>query len=432
MAAHPSIDPARFLHEHLAEASPDLLRSLLTTMIDTLMSAEADAVCGAGYGERSSERVNSRNGYRHRDFDTRAGTLDVAIPKLRQGSYFPHWLLERRRRAEAALTSVVATCYLLGVSTRRMEKLVESLGITRLSKSQVSAMAHDLDAQVAAFRTRPLDAGPYLFLAADALVLKVREAGRVVNVHALIASGVNADGHRELLGLQVSSAEDGAGWLAFFRDLVARGLSGVALVTSDAHRGLVEAIGATLPGAAWQRCRTHYAANLMAATPKASWPWVKTLLHSVYDQPDATSVHAQFDRVLDALAGKLPQVATHLDAARADVLAFTVFPREIWRQILVEQPPGTAQPRDPAPHRRRRHLPRPRRPDPPRRCRARRATRRVDRGPALPRARRPRPSPRRHHPQHPRGGRHRARPGAQRLTNQKDHAADRATPRPGT
>jgi transposase-like protein len=338
MAAHPSIDPARFLHEHLAQASPDLLRSLLTTMIDTLMSAEADAVCGAGHGERSEARVNHRNGYRHRDFDTRAGTLDVAIPKLRSGSYFPDWLLERRRRAEAALTSVVATCYLLGVSTRRMEKLVESLGITRLSKSQVSAMAQDLDEQVAAFRTRPLDAGPYTFLAADALVLKVREAGRVVNVHALIAVGVNADGHRELLGLQVSSAEDGAGWLAFFRDLVARGLSGVALVTSDAHRGLVEAIGACLPGAAWQRCRTHYAANLMAVTPKTSWPWVKTLLHSVYDQPDAEAVHAQFDRVLDALESKLPQVAAHLDQARADVLAFTVFPRELWRQVWSNNP----------------------------------------------------------------------------------------------
>jgi putative transposase len=262
----------------------------------------------------------------------------VAIPKLRSGSYFPDWLLERRRRAEAALTSVVATCYLLGVSTRRMERLVESLGITRLSKSQVSAMAQDLDEQVAAFRTRPLDAGPYTFLAADALVLKVREAGRVVNVHALIAVGVNADGHRELLGLQVSSAEDGAGWLAFFRDLVARGLSGVALVTSDAHRGLVEAIGATLPGAAWQRCRTHYAANLMAVTPKASWPWVKTLLHSVYDQPDTDAVHAQFDRVLDALETKLPQVAAHLDAARADVLAFTTFPRELWRQVWSNNP----------------------------------------------------------------------------------------------
>ena len=192
MTAPSSIDPARFLHDQLESASPDLLRSMLTTFINTLMSAEADAVCGAPYGMPGPDRVNVRNGYRHRDFDTRAGTLDVAIPKLRSGSYFPDWLLERRRRAEAALTSVVATCYLLGVSTRRMEKLVESLGITRLSRSQVSEMARDLDAQVEAFRTRPLDAGPYTFVAADALVLKVREGGRVVNVHALLAAGVNA------------------------------------------------------------------------------------------------------------------------------------------------------------------------------------------------------------------------------------------------
>jgi transposase-like protein len=170
-------------------------------------------------------RTNVRKGYRHREFDTRAGTLDVAIPKLRSGSYFPDWLLERRRRAERALTTVVATCYLLGVSTRRMEKLVESLGITRLSKSQVPTMAAELDAQVAAFRGRPLDQGPYTFVAADALVLKVREGGRVVNVHALLATGVNADGHREILGLQVTSDEDGAGWLGFFRDLTARGLT---------------------------------------------------------------------------------------------------------------------------------------------------------------------------------------------------------------
>jgi putative transposase len=259
MTAPSSIDPTAFLHEQLAQASPDLLRQMLTTFINTLMSAQADAVCGAGYGTRSAERTNSRNGYRPREFDTRAGTLEVAIPKLRSGSYFPDWLLERRRRAERALTTVVATCYLLGVSTRRMERLVESLGITRLSKSQVSEMAKDLDEQVAAFRHRPLDQGPYTFVAADALVLKVREGGRVVNVHALVATGVNADGHREILGLQVTSAEDGAGWLAFFRDLTARGLTGVQLVTSDAHRGLVEAIGAALPGAAWQRCRTHWA-----------------------------------------------------------------------------------------------------------------------------------------------------------------------------
>jgi transposase-like protein len=338
MTATPSIDLPGWMAEQLSQASPDLLRNMIQTFAEALMSADADAVCGAGYGQRSTERTNTRNGYRRRGWDTRGGSIDLAIPKLREGSYFPEWLLERRRRAESALISVVATSYLLGVSTRRMEKLVEALGITRLSKSQVSEMARDLDAQVEAFRTRPLDAGPYTFVAADALVLKVRESGRTVNVHALLATGVNADGYREILGLQVSSAEDGAGWLAFFRDLVARGLSGVSLVTSDAHRGLVEAIGATLPGASWQRCRTHYAANLMAATPKNAWGWVKALLHSVYDQPDADAVHAQFDRILDALADKLPAVAQHLDRARADILAFTAFPKAAWRQIWSNNP----------------------------------------------------------------------------------------------
>jgi len=332
------IDLRQLVEDRLTGASPDLLRELLTLFIHALMGAEADVLCGAGYGQRTDERTNSRNGYRHRDFDTRVGTLDIAIPKLRSGSYFPDWLLERRKRAERALTTVVATCYLLGVSTRRMEKLVETLGITSLSKSQVSVMAKELDEQVEAFRSRPLDAGPYTFVAADALVLKVRENGRVVNVHALVAVGVNADGYREILGIDVTSAEDGAGWLAFFRGLVARGLSGVRLVTSDAHTGLVAAIGATLPGASWQRCRTHYATNLMAVTPKSSWPWVKTLLHSVYDQPDSESVHAQYDRIIDALTEKLPKVAEHLDGARADLLAFTGFPKQIWRQIWSNNP----------------------------------------------------------------------------------------------
>ena len=339
MTAVPSIDPAHFLDEHLSQASPDLMRELLGTFINTLLSAQADSVCGAGYGQRSEERVNSRNGYRHRDLDTRLGTIDVEVPKLRQGSFFPEWLLERRKRAEQALTSVVATCYLLGVSTRRMDKLVQSLGITGLSKSQVSVMAKDLDEHVAEFRTRRLEqAGPFTFVAADALVLKVREGGRVVPVHALVATGINADGHREVLGVQVTSSEDGAGWLGFFRDLSARGLAGVKLVTSDAHAGLTAAIAATLPGAGWQRCRTHYAANLMSITPKSSWGWVKALLHSVYDQPDAESVHAQFDRVVDTLAEKLPAVAEHLETARADILAFTAFPKEIWRQIWSNNP----------------------------------------------------------------------------------------------
>ncbi len=261
MTANPSIDPVQFLAEHLEQAEPDLLRSMVTTFVQALMGAEVDAVCGASYGARNEQRVNSRNGYRPREWDTRAGTVEVAIPKLRTGSYFPDWLLARRRRAERALTTVVATCYLLGVSTRRMEKLVETLGITSLSRSQVSVMAAELDEQVESFRTRPLDAGPYTFVAADALVLKVREGGRVVGVHALVATGVNADGHREILGVDVTSAEDGAGWLTFFRDLTARGLSGVHLVTSDAHAGLVAAIGATVAGASWQRCRTHWKRN---------------------------------------------------------------------------------------------------------------------------------------------------------------------------
>ena len=235
MTAVPSIDMSVWVDEHLGQASPDLLRNMVKTFAEAMMSAEADAVCGAAYGTVSDDRVNYRNGYRQRDWDTRVGTVDLQIPRLREGSYFPEWLLRYRRRAEAAMVSVVATSYLLGVSTRRMEKLVAQLGIESLSKSQVSEMAKSLDEQVAAFRSRPLDAGPYTFVAADALTMKVREGGRTVNVHVLVATGVNAEGYREVLGIQVVSAEDGAGWLAFFRDLTARGLTGVSMVTSDAH-----------------------------------------------------------------------------------------------------------------------------------------------------------------------------------------------------
>jgi putative transposase len=326
------------LREQLESASPDLLRAMVKTFADALMSAEVDAVCGAGYGERSEARVNSRNGYRSREWDTRAGTVELAIPKLRTGSYFPDWLLQHRRRAEQALVSVVATSYLLGVSTRRVEKLVETLGVKQLSKSQVSEMATHLDAQVEAFRNRPLDAAHYTFVWLDALVIKVREGGRTVNVHALIAVGVNADGGREVLGLDVCSDEDGAGWLAFLRSLTARGLSGVQLVISDAHRGLVGAIGAALPGASWQRCRTHYLRNLLAKVPKSAQPWVATLVRTVFDQPDADAVRQQFARVVQGIEAKFPAAAEHLDDARGDLLAFTVFPREIWRQIWSNNP----------------------------------------------------------------------------------------------
>ena len=339
MTAPHIVDPARLLGEALAEASPDLMRSLLQTMINALLSADADAVVGAEYGRPTPGRTAQRNGYRHRDLDTRVGTIDVAIPKLRKGTYFPEWLLERRKRAETALITVVADCYLAGVSTRRMDKLVKTLGIDSLSKSQVSRMAAELDAHVEEFRHRPLDAaGPFTFVAADALTMKVREGGRVINAVVLLATGVNGDGHREVLGMRVATSETGAAWNEFFADLTARGLSGVRLVTSDAHPGLVEAIAANLPGAAWQRCRTHYAANLMAVTPKSMWPAVKAMLHSVYDQPDATAVHAQFDRLLDYVDGKLPAVHDHLDAARADILAFTGFPKDVWTQIWSNNP----------------------------------------------------------------------------------------------
>jgi transposase-like protein len=326
------------MREHLESASPDVLRAMVKTFAEALMSAEADAVCGAPYGERSEERVNSRNGYRAREWDTRAGTVELAVPKLRTGSYFPDWLLAHRRRAEQALVSVVATSYLLGVSTRRVEKLVETLGVKALSKSQVSEMAAHLDAQVEAFRTRPLDSGHYTFVWLDALTMKVREGGRTVNVHALVAVGVNADGQREVLGLEVASDEDGAGWLAFLRSLTARGLCGVRLVVSDAHRGLVAAIGAALPGAGWQRCRTHYLRNLLTKVPKTAQPWVATLVRTVFDQPDTDAVWAQYTRAVQAIEAKFPAAAEHLDGAREELLAFTAFPREIWRQIWSNNP----------------------------------------------------------------------------------------------
>ena len=330
------VTSARF-EETLASASPDLLREMVRGFAQRMMDADVEVRCNAGYGEVTPERVNSRNGYRRREWDTRAGTIELAIPKLREGSYFPEFL-EHRRRAERALASVVAASYLLGVSTRRVEKLAASLGVTGLSKSQVSLMAAELDEMAEGFRSRPLDAGPYTFLWIDALTQKVREGGRTVNVHALIATGVNAGGKREILGIDVASSEDGAGWLAFLRGLVARGLSGVQFVTSDCHQGLRDAIASVLPGAAWQRCRTHYHRNLLTRVPKTAQPWVSTLVRTIFEQPDAASVRAQHAQVVTALEAKFPAAAAHLDDARDDILAFTAFPREVWRQIWSNNP----------------------------------------------------------------------------------------------
>ena len=285
-----SFDALEWLRKHLEQDDTDLLREMVVSFAERLMSAEADAMCGAGYGERSAERVNSRNGYRHRALDTRAGTVDLAVPKLREGSYYPSWLLEPRRRAERALTQVVCQCYIEGVSTRRVDDIVKAMGIEGISKSQVSVMAKELDATVEAFRSRPLEAGPYTYIWLDALTQKVREGGRVVNVAVVIATGVNNEGRRESLGFDVITTEDGAGWTAFLRSLVARGLSGVALVVSDDHKGLKAAIAAVLRGATWQRCRTHFARNLLTRVPRASQGMVATLVRTIFEQPDHDSV----------------------------------------------------------------------------------------------------------------------------------------------
>ncbi len=333
------MDVNDWLRKQLEEAEPDLLREMVRSFAETLMSADADETCGAPYGTVSPDRVNRRNGYRTRRWDTRVGTIDLKIPKLREGTYFPDWLLDARTRAERAFVQCVAEAYVRGVSTRRVEGLVETLGISSLSKSQVSEIAKDLDEVVDDFRNRPLDRGPYTYVWADAMFLKVREGGRVANVALLHAVGVNGDGHREILGLELSTTEDGAGWLSFWRSLVARGLAGVQLVVSDDHRGLVEAIRAALPGASWQRCRTHYMRNLLTKVPKAASDMVATMVRTIFAQPDPDSVWAQHRRVVDQLedAGFV-DAATHLDEAAADLLAFTGFPKEHWRQTWSNNP----------------------------------------------------------------------------------------------
>ena len=333
-----NMDALAWLRKQLDEDGNDLLAEMVREFAQRLMAAEVDALAGAGWGEQSPDRVNHRNGYRARPFDTRVGTIDLAIPRLRRGSYFPDWLLDPRRRAEKALVAVVAECYVRGVSTRRVDGLVKTLGIESLSKSQVSRMAAELDEVVAEFRNRPLDAGPYTYVWMDALTQKVREGGRIVNVAVVTATGVNADGHREILGVDVITTEDGAGWLAFLRGLIARGLSGTSLVVSDAHAGLVDAIGSTLPGATWQRCRTHYMRNLLTRVPKSAQAMVATLVRTIFAQPDAASTWTQQARVVAQLQEKFPDAADHLTDAAPDVLAYTGFPKEHWRQIWSNNP----------------------------------------------------------------------------------------------
>lgn len=321
------------------DADTDFLREAIRTLAQALMEVDVTAQIGAAHGERAPEqRTTHRNGYRSRRWDTRAGTIELAIPKLRTGSYFPEWLLEPRRRAEKALASVVMQAYVEGVSTRRVDDVAKAMGIEGISSSQVSRICKDLDVIVEEWRARPLDAGPYPFLWIDALAIKVREGGRIVNTSVLVATAVNADGHREIVGLQLGSSETGTGWTKFLRDLVARGLHGVKLVTSDAHGGLKDAIASVLDGAQWQRCRTHFTANLLDRIPRHDQPMVGTLVRTIFAQTRPSDAWDQLDRVIDKLAQSYPEAATMLSDAAPDVMAYTAYPKDTWRRVWSNNP----------------------------------------------------------------------------------------------
>ena len=278
-----------------------------------------------------------RNGYRSRQWDTRVGTMELRIPKLREGSYFPS-LLEPRRRSEKALLAVVQQAYVEGVSTRRVDDLVKALGCDGISKSQVSRICRELDRVVDSFLDRPLDGGPYCYVWLDALSQKVREEGRIVNVSVVVATAVNAEGKRELVGMDVGTSEDGAFWLSFLRSLVARGLNGVDLVTSDAHQGLREAIATVFGGASWQRCRTHFMTNLLTKVPRSAQPWVATMVRTIYQQPSAEEVHVQLEKVVEQLSERFPDASSMLAEAGADILSFTGFPPAHWKQVWSNNP----------------------------------------------------------------------------------------------
>ena len=331
------MDLLELVRNQAEDADVDFLREAMGVLVQAIMEAEVAVQIGAEHGERSPSRLTQRNGYRPRPWDTRVGTLELQIPRVREGSYFPT-LLEPRRRSERALLAVVQQAYVEGVSTRKVDALVKSLGCEGISKSQVSRICQELDQVVESFLGRPLDGGPYPYLWLDALTQKVREEGRIVNVSVVVATAVNTEGKREILGMDVGTSEDGAFWLGFLRSLVARGLSGVQLVTSDAHQGLKDAIATVFGEACWQRCRTHFMTNLLSKVPKRAQPWVATMIRTIYQQPSPEEVHAQHQRVVAQLEERFPEAAGRLEEAGADILAFTAFPVAHWKQVWSNNP----------------------------------------------------------------------------------------------
>jgi transposase-like protein len=315
----------------------DRIRSATETLYQELIDAEAAAFIGAAPYERSETRTAVRNGTRPRTLTTTAGDLNLKIPKLRQGSFFPS-LLERRRRIDQALFAVVMEAYLHGVSTRKVDDLVKALGAdTGISKSEVSRICADLDEEVAAFRDRPL-AGDYPYVFLDATYCKARVNHRVVSQAVVVAVGIASDGRREVLGFEVGDTESQAFWTEFLRSLKARGLSGVQLAISDAHTGLIAAIQTVLQGASWQRCRVHFLRNVLAQVPKAAGQMVASIIRTVFAQPDAEHVMAQLGEVTRMLERSHPKVAAMLEDAREDITAFRHFPAAHWRQIWSTNP----------------------------------------------------------------------------------------------
>jgi putative transposase len=330
--AKPSIALAELVEKG---ASDDVVRDLLAHVVRRVMDFEIEQRCGAEYGERSDDRTNSRNGYRERLWETRAGSIDLKIPKLRRGSYFPGFL-EPRRTAEKALIAVVQEAYIQGVSTRSVDELVKAMGMTGISKSQVSRLCGEIDERVGAFLSRPIEGDwPYLWI--DATYVKVRQAGRIVSVAVIIAVGVNTDGVREVLGVAVGPSEAEPFWTEFLRSLTRRGLRGVKLVISDAHLGLKAAI-AKIFRATWQRCRVHFMRNALAYAGKGQRQVVLALINTAFAQENAQAAAAQWDIVVDQLRNKYPKLAIYLDDVKVDVLAFMGFPKAHRKQLASTNP----------------------------------------------------------------------------------------------